>query len=94
MSARIETETASAKAAIIDNLPALRERLASHDIKVSQFDVELAADSHQQGQFTHNEGGQERSSQGMYRVHAPTRGEAHIPPPRTHTPKGELDVLI
>jgi flagellar hook-length control protein FliK len=94
MSARIETETASAKAAIVDNLPALRERLAAHDIKISQFDVELAADSHQQGQFTHNEGGQERSPQGSYRVHAPTHSEARIPPPRPHAPKGELDVLI
>jgi flagellar hook-length control protein FliK len=94
MSARIETETASARALIVDNLPALRERLATHDIKISRFDVELAADSHQDGQFTHNEGSRERSSQGMFRGNVTPRNEPPAPPTRAHKPKGELDVLI
>jgi flagellar hook-length control protein FliK len=41
MKARLEAETASAKNLLLENLPALRERLAQQDIKVQQFDVEL-----------------------------------------------------
>jgi flagellar hook-length control protein FliK len=41
MTARLETETHAAKNLLLDNLPALRERLAQQDIKVQQFDVEL-----------------------------------------------------
>ncbi len=42
MTAHIETETAAARTLLLDNLPALRERLAQQDIKVDSFDVELA----------------------------------------------------
>jgi flagellar hook-length control protein FliK len=39
--ARLETETSAAKTAIIDNLPALRERLAEQGLRVERFDVDL-----------------------------------------------------
>lgn len=94
MSARIETETAAAKALIVDNLPALRERLSAHDIKVSQFDVEVAADSHRQGQFAQGDASPERRPLGMARSPAPQRGESHPTPTRPHRAQGELDVLI
>ena len=42
MTAHIETETAAARTLLLDNLPALRERLAQQDIKVDSFDVDLA----------------------------------------------------
>jgi flagellar hook-length control protein FliK len=39
--ARLETETAAAQAALIDNLPALRERLADQGMRIERFDVDL-----------------------------------------------------
>ncbi len=41
LTARAETETSAARNVLLDNLPALRERLAQHDIKVQQFDVDV-----------------------------------------------------
>ncbi len=41
MTARVEADTPSARNLLLDNLPALRERLAAHDIKVQRFDVDL-----------------------------------------------------
>jgi flagellar hook-length control protein FliK len=42
MTAHIETETSAARTLLLDNLPALRERLAQQDIRVESFDVDLA----------------------------------------------------
>ena len=39
--ARVQTETADARTAILDNLPALRERLADQGIQIEKFDVDL-----------------------------------------------------
>jgi len=39
--ARLETETSAARAALIDNLPALRERLAEQGVRVERFEVDL-----------------------------------------------------
>jgi len=41
MTARVEAETQTARHLLLDNLPALRDRLAQQDIKVEQFNVEL-----------------------------------------------------
>ncbi len=41
LSARLETETPAARAALLDNLPALQQRLAQHQIQVDRFDVDL-----------------------------------------------------
>ena len=41
MTARVEADSPSARNLILDNLPALRDRLAQHDIKVQRFDVDL-----------------------------------------------------
>ncbi len=64
LTAHVETETSSARTLLLDNLPALRERLAGHNIKIEQFDINLMnrsggdasgsfasgyRDSHQQG---------------------------------------------
>jgi flagellar hook-length control protein FliK len=64
LSARLEAETTSARNLLLDNLPALRERLAEQNIKVERFDVDVRdeqrhttgehfagqADAHRQGQ--------------------------------------------
>jgi flagellar hook-length control protein FliK len=41
LTARVEAETPAARNLLLDNLPALRERLAQQDIKVQRFDVDL-----------------------------------------------------
>jgi flagellar hook-length control protein FliK len=46
LTARIEAETPQARAMLLDNLPALRERLAEQEIRVAQFDIELMDHSH------------------------------------------------
>jgi len=43
MTARVETETESARTMLLDNLPALKERLAEHQIKLERFDVDWQA---------------------------------------------------
>jgi flagellar hook-length control protein FliK len=45
MNAHLETETSAARNLLLDNLPALRERLAQQQIKVEHFDVDLAGQS-------------------------------------------------
>lgn len=44
LAATLETETASARQVLLDNLPALRMRLAEQDIRVDQFDVDVRRD--------------------------------------------------
>ncbi|MDX1947353.1 MAG: flagellar hook-length control protein FliK [Pirellulaceae bacterium] len=39
--ARMETETGAARTAIIDNLPALRDRLAEQGVRIDRFEVDL-----------------------------------------------------
>jgi flagellar hook-length control protein FliK len=39
--ARLQTETDAARAAILDNLPALRERLNEQGVRIERFDVDL-----------------------------------------------------
>jgi flagellar hook-length control protein FliK len=39
--ARLETETSAARTTLIENLPALRERLAEQGIRIERFDVDL-----------------------------------------------------
>jgi flagellar hook-length control protein FliK len=41
MTARIEAESPTARSLLLDNLPALRERLAEQNIRLEQFDVDL-----------------------------------------------------
>lgn len=41
LTAHMQTETEAARTAIIDNLPALRERLAEQGVRIERFDVDL-----------------------------------------------------
>ncbi|MDP7016073.1 MAG: flagellar hook-length control protein FliK [Pirellulaceae bacterium] len=41
LTARIEAETSAARTALLDNLGALRERLAEQGVRIDQFDVDL-----------------------------------------------------
>ena len=41
MTAHVETETSAARNMLLDNLPALRQRLADQNIKIGEFNVDL-----------------------------------------------------
>ncbi|WP_425398299.1 flagellar hook-length control protein FliK [Aeoliella sp.] len=41
LNAKLETETAAAKNVLMDNLPALRDRLAAQEIRVDKFEVDV-----------------------------------------------------
>ena len=45
MNARLEVESSAARNALLDNLPALRERLAQQNIRIERFDIDMADDS-------------------------------------------------
>ena len=45
MSGRMETETETARSMLLEHMPALRERLAEHNIRVDRLDVELSGQS-------------------------------------------------
>jgi flagellar hook-length control protein FliK len=47
MSARMEAETPAARTLLLEGLPALRDRLAQHDLKMERFDVDLMDQSPQ-----------------------------------------------
>ena len=55
LTAHVQAETVQARDALVENLPALRERLAEQNIQVDQFDVEL---------FDSSGGGTSNQSQG------------------------------
>ena len=42
LTARVETETSSARTILLDNLPQLRERLAEQGMKIEKFDVDVS----------------------------------------------------
>lgn len=50
ITARLETDNPAARTLILDNLPALRERLAEQQIRIEKFDVDVGRDGQQQAQ--------------------------------------------
>ncbi len=56
LSARVSAETASAKSLLVENLPALRERLAALDVALERFEVEVREDA-RQGAFERSDDG-------------------------------------
>ncbi len=48
LTAHLETETAAARTVLLDNLPALRERLAEQEIRIDKFDVDVGQEGQQQ----------------------------------------------
>jgi flagellar hook-length control protein FliK len=73
MTAKLEAETATARNALLDNLPALRERLAEQNIRVEKFDVDVQRDPQQGG--NNNAPGDRPDGQGESNSHA-RRGRA------------------
>jgi flagellar hook-length control protein FliK len=44
LTAKLEAETTAARNLIMENLPALRERLAQQDVRIERFDVDVRRD--------------------------------------------------
>jgi len=80
MTARVEAETPAARNILLDNLPALRERLAQHDIKVQRFDVDLM-DRSTGGMSNQSSQYQNPSQQNLSSTieRAPFRGNRELP---------------
>ena len=72
--ARVEAETPAAKSLLLDNLPALREKLAQQNINIRQFDVNLT---------DRQSGGMSQQTFGQ--AHSGTQQENRFSP-RTNTP--------
>jgi len=51
LTAQLETETSAARAILLDNLPALRERLAEQEIRIEKFDVNVRDEGGQQPDY-------------------------------------------
>jgi flagellar hook-length control protein FliK len=94
LTARLEAETPAARTALIDNLPALREKLAEQGVRIERFDVDLM--QRQPGGMPNQPQDQERSAPPPRLVNNP-RQTAPPPvrpvPPRATGP-GQLNVII
>jgi flagellar hook-length control protein FliK len=64
LSANLEAETPDARRVLLDNLPALRQRLAEQDIRIEKFEVDIRQDGgQQQGQAEAQQQQTEQQSQ-------------------------------
>jgi|GEM_PF-3624685 len=102
LTATMETHTAAARHVLLENLPALRERLAGQDIRIERFDVDVR---HGGGEQSQNQAAQQRpGDQSQGRPSAPRRPAEPLsrptdnarpiaPGPFRPAPDG-LDVLI
>jgi flagellar hook-length control protein FliK len=70
MNAKVETETASARQALLDNLPALRDKLANQNVRIERFEVDVRRDA--QGDQS-NRGPQQRQFQQQQQQHYQSR---------------------
>ena len=68
--ARLETETHEARNVLLDNLPALRQRLEQQEIKVQRFDVEYNAGSEGFGPQTEDRSGHQGERRGNPTPHS------------------------
>jgi flagellar hook-length control protein FliK len=67
LSAHLQAETPAARNLLLDNLPALRDRLAGQNIKVDRFDVDLMDRQPQGGTSGQTSYQSNTNSQGSYR---------------------------
>jgi flagellar hook-length control protein FliK len=100
MRARLEAETKEAKNMLLENLPALRDRLAQQNIKIQKFDVDLRDPS--SGGMPQQTAGQADTGSGDSGYHAPrpqTRENNAAAAPTLGTTRltdhnGQLNVIV
>lgn len=98
--ARLHAETEGARAALLDNLPLLRERLSEQGLRIERFDVELM--QHHPGDQPHAPPDRQRSAAARHDLpprqpaasagSAPDPSAARSPFPRRQ--RGRLNVII
>ena len=100
LSARLQAENHIARNLLLDNLPALRERLAQQDIRIERFQVDVF-DQSQTSNWQQPAGQSDWQQPGRYRaplVDAPASSggtPSGLPTtPRRLLPESQLDVLI
>lgn len=64
MTASLDVETPAARNALLDNLPALRDRLEQQQIRIEKFDVDVRDDSQQRGGEQSQSRGEDRQPTG------------------------------
>ena len=100
MNARLEAETEAARNLIVDNLPALRQRLAEHQIRVERFDVDWGGrPTGNLPQHSQDGAGRQPGRAGFKPLsEAGSRGGAAAPPVPQAMPRpgdgGRFDVVI
>jgi flagellar hook-length control protein FliK len=100
MTAKVETETAAARQALLDNLPTLRDRLAEQNVRIERFDVDVRHDSSgeqansgpQQRQFQQQQ--QFYQTQSTRSVIGPTQAAENIAADPTATIRTITDTTI
>jgi flagellar hook-length control protein FliK len=76
MVAHLHTETDSARTALIDNLPALRDRLAEQGVRIDRFDVDLM--QRQPGGSPDQPGGRQQDAPAPMRLAPPPKPRAAV----------------
>ncbi len=101
LTAKLETESVAARAVLLDNLPALRERLAEQEIRIEKFDVDVRDESRQQENASTGDRNSNNSPAGKANARASRRSEDqnNIPTPTNLAPVSSdlsdgLDVMI
>lgn len=98
LSARVAAETEAAKNLLVENLPALRERLAAQEIKLERFDVGVHDDSQRGAWERSDDGGlprqERRQSSGWEMEINKAEDSSDAAEPWWRTDGGRLDVVI
>jgi flagellar hook-length control protein FliK len=101
LSANLEAETPDARRVLLDNLPALRQRLAEQDIRIEKFEVDIRQDGRQQqGQAEAQQQQSEQQSQhaaSRNRIRTSPAGDvitARVPRGVTTSSNSGLDVRV
>jgi flagellar hook-length control protein FliK len=101
MTARVEADTMAARNLLLDNLPALRDRLAQQDVRIDRFDVDVRRDGSGSSQQQMHDRPSAQGDERRYadRRDAPSpRGPAKPNPTTTaasrRAPNAALDVRV
>ncbi len=100
MTARLEVENATARATLLDSLPALRQRLATQQIRVDRFEVDVMNQSPgQSAQHSGNPQPEYQAPQGTGHLpHSGEKAEQQVETPRAprsvNPDPGRLDLIV
>jgi flagellar hook-length control protein FliK len=99
LSAKIDAETTAARNALLDNLPALRDRLAEQNIRIEQFDVDVRQEGGDSRQFQPNQRRDDghQSFRNAANIHGSDSTEEDTEPsavPRTVDTNAAIDLII